>query len=482
MSNEDFETTTDFDIIEFAKNIINEVENIRSYMLLQTDDNTSQKIKKPIESRVNAFFRLVGLPMFVNVEKKSNAKSKENLSGERVLSPGYYGGKFNSYILQNTEENEELSFKLSEREFKLLDIENKIGSKDSNDKMTKAMAVAIPISTNITEKIGPKGEQREVFKKLLPLTTSYIKIMPVKNEVARPFLQYNKDQLPDNETILPKPFIETVIRIRLVSAANAGNANDKKRIEEEIQNNVGVEDYKNLYGVTDYILSNSQSNGMLENLILKRLLSSIPQIAEKWYCLLKRQEILYQQAAFNVSIKTNSAQNSVFGKRINTSTDITLLSKSKKGRELSELQIRLAKEQATQMLLPTEDSIYKNTDGTKNTVFTNLVAPFMKLISPDMEKIQSDIKRIENSITALSQQADQLRIELDMMTGEFIGLSIIDVIAVIIALFTIDKNDLVSLLDREARDDMQKDPVLKEALKSLDVFNIDNTKDAIFNL
>jgi uncharacterized protein YneF (UPF0154 family) len=51
-----------------------------------------------------------------------------------------------------------------------------------------------------------------------------------------------------------------------------------------------------------------------------------------------------------------------------------------------------------------------------------------------------------------------------MMTGEFLGISICDIVCIIIGLFVVDKKYLVALLDDHVHSDMAADPVLKEVM------------------
>jgi hypothetical protein len=78
-----------FDVIGFARNVLAEIENIRSYRKVQ-DDNTKEDFGLPVESRLNAFFRLVGLPMFVTAKSKDESNSQNTgLKGNLHLTPGY---------------------------------------------------------------------------------------------------------------------------------------------------------------------------------------------------------------------------------------------------------------------------------------------------------------------------------------------------------------------------------------------------------
>jgi hypothetical protein len=77
-------------------------------------------------------------------------------------------------------------------------------------------------------------------------------------------------------------------------------------------------------------------------------------------------------------------------------------------------------------------------------------------------------------------ELDKLRIELDMMTGEFSGLSVPDIIITMAALFLIDDKDLIGLLDKKTIGEINKDVVLKKALQL--VGDPSNTALAVTNL
>ena len=80
-------TTFKLDIVRFAKDLMAEVEGVRSY-LLNVGDDAQPADNRPTESRVNAFFRLVGLPMIVSItphnDKDKSATKASMRSEERV--------------------------------------------------------------------------------------------------------------------------------------------------------------------------------------------------------------------------------------------------------------------------------------------------------------------------------------------------------------------------------------------------------------
>jgi hypothetical protein len=74
--------------------------------------------------------------------------------------------------------------------------------------------------------------------------------------------------------------------------------------------------------------------------------------------------------------------------------------------------------------------------------------------------LEAKIKKNINSL-------EKLRLEIDMMTGEFTGLSVADVVIVIAALFIMDRNKLLNLLDKYTVDYMKSDKVLSSIVSGL---------------
>jgi hypothetical protein len=483
-SSPNINTLNKFDIIKFAKNILNEVESIRSYTIA-TDEDTSQKYNVPTESRVNAFFRLIGLPMFVTIEDEGDKKSDSGAeSGNRHLTPGFFGPKFDQYIIKDIESfgGRDIAFDLLIREEELKTIENDIGTDTSNENMARALRSSLPILPNIPSDINTIGGitigngtnfERYVYKKLFPLISSYIDISPKRNEMSRPFVIKESLQQIDNQTPLPKPFIETVARIRLISGSNAGDANEIEKNEDvsnALRTTVGDESYKEISTSDTDVFNSLRSTDTLESFIVIKLFESIFQLANQWHKLQKKQEKIFKKIPYVVSVKTASAKRSLFGKRANVSTDVSLDEKQELAKKYKKLNELIAKEEVFQTLLPSNDVIKQinNTAANRSTSLAALTDSFTELLNYNLKQLKKQKKRIETNINNKIYEVESLRVELETMTGEFTGLSIIDVVAVITALFIIDKKYLIALLDREVKDDMKTDSVLKSAIESAD--------------
>ena len=475
-------TTAKFDVVAFAQNILKEVDSKRAFEEA-TDEKTKEGFTLSMESRINAFFRLIGLPMFVTLSTKDETESPSgDLEGKTHITPGYsqsFSRKLSEYDISNSED---VRSDLKKREEELLKIERNVGTSDMNSNMTKAMKYLLPLTANIPDdegklsnKVGQGSDTRSVFKKLKPLMTAYIGsgIKPFRNEMARPFLRDPKEQLVDTETTLPKPFIETVIRTRLVSCGGGGTAkqqSNKQSFYDSLQEYVGEDEFG---GIFKDNLALFTSSDLLESFIVMRLFNSLSELAKQWVEIQKIQERLAREVTFNISIKTTSSKQSPFGKRTEITADALMVESSKIGNELKDLRKKQVKQEALLSLLPTDDVVTDDsnskTKNTQNVALSALVTPFATLISGGLSQTLKRISEIEGDLKKKGQQIEQLRLRTEMMTGEFTGLSVPDVVIVITALFMIDKKDLIMLLDAHSIEEMKRDSVLNSALSSLGV-------------
>ena len=479
----DTKSFSEFNIIEFARGIIKEVDSIRSYDEYVDENDAFQK--RPSESRLNAFFRLIGLPMFVVKKSKESGKAE---ASNILMSPGFSGASLEDFVIENAENvgDFELNNVLQARERALLQRENSIGSPKFNKYMTLALFNPLPLVSNLVDDKGElsdirfDGSDREAFKALEPLITSYMPIRPVENELSRPF-SLKDDRQINSTTELRKPFIEFVVEMRLRVAANAGTqySIDKSLDQLDVLKLVLTEDD---YDKVVSEFQNVMVSGILEDYIISKLTSSLDQLAVAWASLQVAQESLLQQDDFIINIKTSSGRNNVFGKKVSTSANVELKKNSKLGKRLESLNLILAREEAFLSLMPSDDTSDVN-EPKRNVVANALIDSFIKLINSDISKIKKEKSQIESKISKMTQDVDKLRLRLDLFTGEFYGLSIPDVIAVLIGLFLLPINDLVMLLDASVIDNMKKDKSLKTILDAIyNEQSIENSLSAVTKL
>lgn len=477
-------TLAKLDLIKFARQVLTEVENVRSYKLTFDSENrlTSQK---PLESRVNAFFRLVGLPMFVAIEPLSKEKkTAKNKRGAEILSPGYQEGEQIPLTLYRVRNSKDVMLSNpadigkegpvqqlpvntlvdTQREQVLRARENSIGTETFNKAMVRAMyRVDVPqfhMRRDLTD-IGYK-----YTKVLAPFVTSYVNVQPANRELAKPFVPDPKDYTI-GENILRKPFLETVIRIRLGTSRGANQvqtdymAGLRTELDDISKQAFGSDDRAAADAIPQLL---PKEANVLESFIISQMMAAIGQIAQRWVLLQKQREKILKAAEISLAPVTESAKQSMFGRQANTAIALSITPDSELGRRKVKLQQRVAVSEALIGLIPTEDAVGTKTSAqfvsTKNVMSNALTISFLSLLRQNLDLERSKLRDVERKIQEESRKANQLRLEIEALTGEFSGLSVVDVMFTILALFLIDRKYLVALLDGDSFGLMLQDDTL----------------------
>ena len=481
----------EFDVIGFAKSLMSEIESVRSFRQAN-DDKTGEGFQVPTESRINSFLRLIGLPYFVSI---TDEKGKTEQS---ILQPGF-GITVRSTISEKTlvdsnqtytdpnGNTEDLDIVLQSRVEMLSEVANSMGTKEMNEKIAKAMYAPIDIKANIPDdlngtsiefvpKIPPKNgndteNARDVFKWLLPLIPSVSDnkshvVMPLMNEIARPFLTDIKERTVDRDTVLRKPFLEQVIRIRFLKCESS-ETEEQKDVEKDMSGSLksllGDSEFSAIFG--DGALFSKVM--ILEEFIITKFLAAIGSLAKRWVKINKDRLNLLRQIRPTIVIKTGSARESIYGKRIEPSVD---LDGTAEGEKLKSINKKIALEEALMAILPSDEDEKTNVkqSGTKNITSGALNTPFVDLITYSLKKNKEVKSGLESKIEKNIKNLEKIRLEVvDLMTGEFTGLSLPDVVIVMAALFIVDRECLLDLLDKYAITDMNKDSVLKTIVKDI---------------
>lgn len=476
----------DGDILLFARQILKEVDNARAY-ILEVDDENRITSQKPSESRVNAFFRLVGLPMFVTVEPRSQSdKTARNESGEVVLTPGYHeGGQIPTtrFVLRNSEDTMlplpgappgvqlegSASILLSTRENELLERENKIGTEFFNQAMIRSMYDLMPPSFTASRSYEIGGQRYDYTKRFAPFAVSYMRIFPHSRELARPFVPDVKD-IEVNGQVLKRPFLETVIRIRLGSARGTNQKQtDYMSGLRDVLGRLSKKASKSETGSVQALaqtLLPSEAN-LLEIFVIGKMLVSVESFAQQWVKIHRRRERIVKSAEIALVPSTESAKQSPLGRQSNTALTLDVTPQSELGRKRVKLQQRVAAAEAIIGLLPTEDATNATTSARysapRNVMSNAMTRPFLSILQRDLDAERKQLEKVERQIQDEARRADRLRLDIENMTGEFTGLSMVDAAFTILALFLVERRYAVGLLDRKSRTFMERDSTLREA-------------------
>jgi hypothetical protein len=469
------------DIIQFARDALSEVDGVRAYRLA-FDNEAKTGSEQPVESRVNAFFRLLGLPMFVSLEPlKQDGKTSKSQKGQLVLTPGFHEGEQIQQTLYRVRDSKDVKLEdpagtgtqipvstlvATRREQVLKERESRIGTELYNNAMIRAMyRVEVP-QLYARRTIFPGYDY---VRAVAPFVTSYIDVQPHSRELAKPFVTDPKDAEVDGQR-MKKPFIETVLRIRLSTTTGA----DQTQEDYMDALRTALEDVsRQAFGSDSPIASDALPEllpaeaSLLESFIISQMLAAIDQLAQRWVLLQRERERIVKKAEIALVPKTASARQSVFGRQSNTSLTLQVTPESELGRQRVKLQQRIAVSSALIGLVPTEDSLRMTTSAQfspeQNVSSSALTRPFLSLLRQDLDQERSRLEEVERRIQEESRRANQLRLEIEAMTGEFTGLSVVDVVFTIMALFLIDRRHLIGLLDAPSQVLMKQEPTLQKA-------------------
>ena len=250
---------------------------------------------------------------------------------------------------------------LLERERTLLDIERGMGTENTNKAMVAAFYRPLGMTPWADGTIGD-SPSRKVYRKLPPFIVSYREVLPIDNELARPFLANPKDH-EIGEQQLKRPFVETVIRIRTTATEGGGQVQSdyltdlRSRMDNLTQKTLATS-YPALSSVFPTFLP--KSSDLLESYIIAQMMASIPQMAQAWALLQRRRSSIIKDAQIALVPKAASAKGSPFGKQGNIGFSLKIKDVGEDptglGRRLLALRQRIAVADALFGLLPTEDA------------------------------------------------------------------------------------------------------------------------------
>lgn len=494
-----FSSLVDFEVISFAKNILSEIESFRS-LTVGKSDSDGEISQTPNESRLNTFYRLIGFPMFVSLKAKNGETLDSELTNVNHLTPGFVAYCDNSthplitgnisvedssevtYLTVTTPSgaNTKLKSELQRREEILINLESSIGTKLTNNRMIvafyKPMGIMM-VDKNSSNMTGTELKETDIiknrfrYKKLTPFVTMagsrglnptqpLWDIYPKRNTLSKPFVVNPSLQKIDSQTTLKRPFIETVIRIRLLN-------------KDALTSQYYIDTKNNL---SKQGISLPNSGTLMEAFIINKLFLSLKQLAKKWIYLNTKQQEIIKDNIIQFAPTTGYSKSDPLGKMSFKTPNITAQAGTVNGAKLLKIKQNIAELEAMASLLPTDDQQVTKDADKSYTFITNVSAnaltnPFLSILNSDLTYHREQLAKVEKEIQDATTQADKIRYELEMMTGEFMGLSICDIICIIIGLFIVDIDFLLGLLDPYVKSDMNLDPVLKSALEFASTIN-----------
>ena len=379
-----------FDFQKFTDNIIQEIDSVRSC----GSDGTV-----PTESRINAFYRLLGMPSLV-----SNTKLDRFNTGNQVPNSE-----------SSSQNSEEFGATLSYNEYKDL-----FNSREINFKSEITGEEVSGLLNKESLKGGilylENGGRKRGY--LFPmLVNGNIPIEPTSKRVRTAF---NKESGFLEE--YKRPLIETIISIRRTGTSTQTSEDLKK----EFETSDALKELFVLYNLTATIESSA-----------KEIQPFLNKVISSHSSLIKRTKSIPVIDVDNIPEQTAAL--------VETGDDGQVEKADAAENE------RMAKENALLVLFEWSDFF-----GLKNIKDSGLINPFMSAVGiydPTRVERSRQIKEKDEKKTKIENELRQTYRDLDCLFGTFSGISGLDVLIIMLSLLTIEEKYLFGLLNQKAQTD-----------------------------
>lgn len=386
-----------FDFVNFSTKAIKTIDEIRA--VNSTPQNVGAAVEK-VESRINAFYRALGLPSF--------GSSDENNSGN------YF----------KTEVSDENLYKLFIRENSfLIDIpEDTVkGLLDYN-------------KLKVDDGIKFNGDvPKRLRGSLIPMfVNGNILIFPKNNRVSGAF--HVEDWVVD-DIVYKRPLIELIALLRL-----RGSELSNKVVSNIIKNDFSFIN-PDLIGTVNFNVITSQISVNLLKIVSSDLPDFINKTVKEINNIRKQIRTSFKAEIANIPseqpIELDSDQNGSLEKLKSIQEDI-------KGQN----DVYLS-------LLEFDDSISNGKEITRNMKEAILSSSILDMIQVDSNDINNKISEETTRFKKLQVQLKTLQQKVDMILGIYSGISGIDILIVITALFLISEDNLLGLMNSASLDRLE---------------------------
>jgi len=482
----DFDNVNDINqsIEELYKIYISPIDAIRSKSLPNLSDPKSTDIETdpniPLESKVHAFYRMLGFPVVTPSGKYYNPgfnpfggnflklKNRQEVDEEFYNKSKIYNNiyerekRLNNLLLvfKNSDSNiENTVYCLSIKYFNSINcleetmepLESYKQSKKNQDRINYFEKFVFYNSEELYDTLSQLAEKySEIPHQLHPFVTDpriCKNIAPDTNLICVPFLPNKSTTAIKKNTFLNRPGIEMIIRMRL----------ENDSIDESFVKNI-----KNILEKSTDNLANSTSvinSNVLSNLVIfndglklpKDVQDQLSNVSDLQFRMsIKLIKILKTcinklQIASNVIDKVENAINWVPVVGGGGPIDGPIVNYMNTSINNSELAVDTKIKELELKKLNAEFSIKDFSD------LGNFASPFStNIFSEDVSSYNESISDLQNSKKSLEMSGFKSLKEIEMISGITSGLGLIDVISVYLALWTVDLKVLLALLDTDA--------------------------------
>jgi len=399
-----------FDIYKWAQALFQDVESKRS-SITALSRTQAEELKKynlqfssvKHESRLNALYRLIGLPTELNLD---GTFSLLNVDGSVIFNKDDLG----KALLNREYEQLKITFKQFLSANSATELNTQLNSVQQQDKQL------------IAELFDPNYLQKHTTRLFPIVQYSQIQnVVETRNRIA-PLFASTEERFVDASLMTP-PFLESVITIRLLPQSGGDKINVQGAVEDAIIQALG-------YALGEIAKQYHRNQAEAE----KHLMDGIALIRNK-------VNGVNSAAVKKADLNANTREND----NIKTASDLMT----------SYTQATINTYEAIISLLPLENDIIPIGTDIDSTPFQSrnikenaLTATFAEIIKSNLaalQRVQQENKKVMQK-RQLTQ--DKLTAELGSAIGQIGGLSLAEIVIIIAALFVLDEQDLVGLISK----------------------------------
>jgi hypothetical protein len=408
----------DFDFLEFSTNIIKTVDGIRS---------TGRKgSKNPIEYRINAFYRAIGLPGVMGILDEETRLQYDKKNNSNMLDGG---GELNVI--------DPIFIKLKQRE----SLSNSIRSTQDDEVIKNSLDInSNSILSSIEE--DPRNQVRPC---LFPMyVDASIEIFPKERRVAGAFC--SDEQLKDDKIRYQRPLIETIISLKLNFAGITDTT--KRPSDNEL---IMFSEFNKLAEDTKEILRKSFYT--IDDTLIK--------IKEKVEAAKKQSNVYISPDTLGGNTQKIQEQE----EKLQAGLDLAR----------NKLDLELQVKRSKLILFDFDDSRKEKANKTRNMKDVLFGSDLLSVVSGESGTIEELSTEVDAKIDKQRRVLKQSFRDLDLILGIYSGLSGTDALAIIYALLSLDEDTLIALLNPASRTRLKKNT-------GVDLLPFYDTKSAVAKL
>lgn len=405
-----------FDIYKWAQALFQDVENKRSSVTALSRTQASELKKYNLqfsavkhESRINALYRLIGLP---NELTLNNKFSLLDVDGNAITNKD----DLSKALLKR--EYEQLSFTF--KQFLRANTTAELNAQINSVEQQAHQLIAELFDTNYLQKHTTR---------LFPIV-QYSQVQNVvesQNRISPPFAS-TEERYVESRLMTP-PFLESVITIRLLPQSGGDKINTQGAVEDAVIQALG-------YALGEIAKQYHRNQSEAE----KHLLDGIALIRDK-------VNGVSSAAVKKADINANTREND----NIKTADDL----------RSGYTQATINTYEAIISLLPLENDIIPigtDINGTpfqaRNIKENALTATFAEIIKSNLASLQRAQQESKKVMQKRQLTQDKLTAELGSAIGQIGGISLAEIVIIIAALFVLDEEDLVGLISKQRFDQL----------------------------